>query len=1404
MILRSIQCCSFWVLFKRRYLWCSMVAVESSFPSHGSSYPRRRKKVSAFEPNPFGSMCVGVYSDDVSISARELAQDYSCDSCGDLATVSSTCCDFDKLCGLDSALETSCRSNGDCREGQEASGSGGTASSLDKSLPGYTMYASGWMYGNQQGQMCGPYTQHQLYDGLSSGFLPEDLLVYPIVNGYTAISVPLKYFKQFPDHVATGFAYLQNGMINVSPPVNSVPLSNSDATNHQDKTQTEHATSAAHLISHQTLPPQSSSPGSVSDQLTLTEEESNMLASFLSLGNEHACWFLVDDQGRNHGPHSILELYNWQQHGYVSDAALIRDGENKFRPITLASLIGVWRMTCSSTNCDESVSGVSIISEVSEELSVQLQTRILNTARRALLDEIISSVISDFLMAKKNDEHLKSYPPSSASHVESILSQVIKAEKSVVSTTETTGCKNILNEWGHNSISADSRKFTKSVGSIENYQTSCSAVCTMLHKHCMQIMWNAVFYDTVATHSASWRKNKLWFRSPVLTTVNYFKGTQTNYSDKPEAIESCTRRMDSSSGKTACLNELDIANSAASVRGVSTRKVTLLDSDGMESIIASISEHVESELFLSLKTHLTDYTGVLIGNEANNAASTVHDDGKMNEENVSSLQGSFRSQNNLEGSGGKKNGLNVVPARLHSSYDFSDSQRLLQEGESFEKITSEDSIANIFLTTLETSGSPVNDELDTLDIYEPPPPGCESNINMPSLFCKFRPVRSKETIPEIEEYVATALCRQKLHNDVTRDWKSMFMKFYLNEFLASRKGSHQLSRTETLALKKLKTVTRNKNLVHANISKQAAEKPRKPCVRSSDKSLVKRSRKLSDSHSMKEALKVDTPTIDLSVRKPSQSKMRDTDRRDHCIKDVTKFSKEKAGKDAFSNVICDKSQDLEMADEFDDELLITRLRRISRNKTKELRESKNSAKSCGEISMSAEEESKETVDGKNHEETLSKKSPQKVQKAHISKLKRKNMSDIRVEGAKSSNGAVRDFTEISGKEGDTGSLGFAASDKVSSHHLSKRRKKDAAKHVEDISIPTGNPERLAEGKKFVEKSVYSVSQKAPSQSSILKRKHMMGEKVPHVPPCRRSSLSSKDSENAEEKLPCNTSDKLQKGGSKKLMLTKHTTERSPMKNLSLDDGRPKPIALKPLEKLSSKQSKTKVLLSVPKSDGCARTSINGWNWHAWSLKASAEERARVRGSSCVHIQHFGSKSKLTQNVLSARTNRAKMRNLLAAADGADVLKISQLKARKKRLRFQQSKIHDWGLVALEPIEAEDFVIEYVGELIRSSISEIRERQYEKMGIGSSYLFRLDDGYVVDATKRGGIARFINHSCEPNCYTKIISVEGKKKIFIYAKRHIDTGEEISYNYKFPLEDDKIPCNCGAQKCRGSLN
>ena len=58
--------------------------------------------------------------------------------------------------------------------------------------------------------------------------------------------------------------------------------------------------------------------------------------------------------------------------------------------------------------------------------------------------------------------------------------------------------------------------------------------------------------------------------------------------------------------------------------------------------------------------------------------------------------------------------------------------------------------------------------------------------------------------------------------------------------------------------------------------------------------------------------------------------------------------------------------------------------------------------------------------------------------------------------------------------------------------------------------------------------------------------------------------------------------------------------------------------------------------------------------------------------------------------------------------------------------------------------------------------------------------------------------------QPNCYAKIVTMEGQKKIVIYSKHDINVNEEITYDYKFPLEDEKIPCLCGASQCRGSLN
>ncbi|THH14837.1 hypothetical protein EW146_g5561 [Bondarzewia mesenterica] len=150
------------------------------------------------------------------------------------------------------------------------------------------------------------------------------------------------------------------------------------------------------------------------------------------------------------------------------------------------------------------------------------------------------------------------------------------------------------------------------------------------------------------------------------------------------------------------------------------------------------------------------------------------------------------------------------------------------------------------------------------------------------------------------------------------------------------------------------------------------------------------------------------------------------------------------------------------------------------------------------------------------------------------------------------------------------------------------------------------------------------------------------------------------------------------------------------------------------------------------------------------------------------------------------------------------IKFNQLQTRKKHLRFARSPIHDWGLYAMERIARGEMVIEYVGEVIRAQVADKREKAYERQGIGSSYLFRIDEDLVVDATKKGNLGRLINHSCDPNCTAKIITINSEKKIVIYAKQDIELGDEITYDYHFPIEQDKIPCLCGSAKCRGYLN
>jgi len=209
----------------------------------------------------------------------------------------------------------------------------------------------------------------------------------------------------------------------------------------------------------------------------------------------------------------------------------------------------------------------------------------------------------------------------------------------------------------------------------------------------------------------------------------------------------------------------------------------------------------------------------------------------------------------------------------------------------------------------------------------------------------------------------------------------------------------------------------------------------------------------------------------------------------------------------------------------------------------------------------------------------------------------------------------------------------------------------------------------------------------------------------------------------------------------------------------------------------------------PNGSGCARTE--GYRKIPESEKsmylphrlAVAAKRANAP------VQPSPSAPRTTNKpVSSSRENRVNNRRLVQELNNqkqilcgdADIMRFNQLKKRKKPVRFARSAIHNWGLYAMENISANDMIIEYVGEIIRQQVADMRERKYIKSGIGSSYLFRIDENTVIDATKKGGIARFINHSCTPNCTAKIIKVEGSKRIVIYAMRDIKESEFPSFD------------------------
>jgi len=131
---------------------------------------------------------------------------------------------------------------------------------------------------------------------------------------------------------------------------------------------------------------------------------------------------------------------------------------------------------------------------------------------------------------------------------------------------------------------------------------------------------------------------------------------------------------------------------------------------------------------------------------------------------------------------------------------------------------------------------------------------------------------------------------------------------------------------------------------------------------------------------------------------------------------------------------------------------------------------------------------------------------------------------------------------------------------------------------------------------------------------------------------------------------------------------------------------------------------------------------------------------------------------------------------------------------KIRVRVGPSRIAGQGLFAEQEIKQGTKIIRYVGEKIT------QEETDRRLAVGNVYIFGLNERYSIDGSAPKNTARFINHSCDPNCHTEQFG----NTIWIVAIRDIAAGEELTYNYEYSIDDEPPePCHCGAKHCCGYI-
>ncbi|XP_017224780.2 histone-lysine N-methyltransferase ATX2-like [Daucus carota subsp. sativus] len=222
----------------------------------------------------------------------------------------------------------------------------------------------------------------------------------------------------------------------------------------------------------------------------------------------------------------------------------------------------------------------------------------------------------------------------------------------------------------------------------------------------------------------------------------------------------------------------------------------------------------------------------------------------------------------------------------------------------------------------------------------------------------------------------------------------------------------------------------------------------------------------------------------------------------------------------------------------------------------------------------------------------------------------------------------------------------------------------------------------------------------------------------------------------------------------------------------------------------------------PNPSGCARTEPYNYLGRIGRKQPQSHEPASLKHLYLENVPYLVGgirQHEFLSKVVSSQCN-------ISSNISSMVEKYSHMKETfRRRLTFGKSGIHGYGIFAKQPHRAGDMVIEYTGEVVRVNIADRREHlTYDSLVGAGTCMFKIDDDRVIDATKAGNIARLINHSCEPNCYSRIITVNGDQHVIIYAKRDLNQWEELTINYRLSSVDEQLACSCGVSRCRGIVN